>query len=716
MANSKTSLNGYEFGRSPKTQAPFWGGSSDGASIDDTGIYTDKTWSSKKISDELAKKAEASDLANYAKATAVYTKTQTYTKAEVDKLLEGIPAVDAYTKTEVDTLLADKADKSDTYTKSQVNNLIPDVSGLATKTELNSGLAAKADVTSVYTKSQTYTKAEVDELIKGGGTPVDAYTKAETDTLLDAKADVTSVYTKAQTDNLLADKANTSDLANYAKVTAVYTKAQTYTKAEVDDLISGATPAPVDAYTKSETNALLADYAKVTSVYTKSQTYTKAEVDDLIEGATPAPVDAYTKAQTDNLLADKANASDVYTKTQTDNLLADKANAADVYTKTQTDNLLTDKANSSDVYSKSQTYTKTEVNDLISHSGGGGAEIDDTTSADNKVWSSEKTRASLLKSAGLRLHNGVPQTWVALIRDKTAGSSGTTNAMSEAFSADYQYTLPNGKVTVTIMYENGGAGQSYEIDLTDIPWNDVPDPSNDTNYPSNNSRWKTIVASEDIFEICIGGNVQSSTYYYPYIFVRVPKGTYASSISLSTNLRYSKWQKAGSVAVINGYATDPTQPIKTYDITSLVSNSSASAILGSTFPAKLVSWFKRDVATVQKLSKFVIEATRTDLSGTKYYHKSVWNIKSLETILPNSTSQNMQIKRFVAEFVKDNEEKWIYDQPQDYTGTLYKVTETIPSTTGNVTGSKVADTTTKYDTLVFGYAETWNKWEMKLYV
>ena len=562
MANSNTSLNGYEFGRSPKTQAPFWGGSGEGAEIDDTGIYTDKTWSSKKISDELAEKAEASELANYAKATAVYTKSQTYTKAEVDELLEGIPSVDAYTKSEVDTLLADKADKSDTYTKAQVNNLIPDVSGLATKTELNSGLATKANSDNVYSKSQTYTKTEVDNLI----------------------ADIPAVdaYTKTQTDTLLADKANVSDLANYAKATAVYTKSQTYTKAEVDNLIAGA---------------------------------------------------------------------------------------------------------------------------------GGGAEIDDTTSAANKVWSSEKTRAALLKSAGLYLSNGVPQTWAALIRQKTSGSvTSTRNAMTEQFSADYQYSLSGGTVTVTIMYENDEAGQSYTINLTDIPWNDVASADYSTNYPSDNSRWKTIVASDDIFEICIGGNVSgSSGYYYPYIFVRVPKGTYASSISLSANLGNKKWAKAGSVAVINGYVTDSSQPIYTYDITSVVGADSAKTILNNLFHSLLPSAFARSMNEVNKINKVVVELSKTDLNGTVFRRRCIWNIKYIQTYMPHSSDDLSDMYVYV-EYQQSENVKWIYSDVD-----LYKVTESFPSSTGNITGSMVSDTTTDMATVLLGFTDSWDSWVIKCY-
>lgn len=627
MANSKTSLNGYEYGRSPKTTAPFWGESGEGAEIDDTGVYTDKTWSSQKISDELAEKAEASELASYAKVTSVYTKSESYSKAEVDALIDEIPAVDAYTKTETDELLADKADADDVYTKTETDNL----------------LANKAGVNSVYTKGQT-------------------------DRLLTDKANAADVYTKSQTDGLLSDKADVTDLVNYAKVTSVYTKTETYTKAEVDALVQG--------------------------------------------GGTP--VDSYTKAQTDALLDEKANAADVYSKTQTDNLLADKANASSVYTKTQTDNLLADKANSSDVYSKSQTYTKTEVDDLISQSGGGGAEIDDTTSAADKVWSSEKTRASLLKSAGLYLSNGVPQTWVALIRQKTSGSATSTrNAMTEQFSADYQYSLSGGTVTVTIMYENGGAGQSYTINLTDIPWNDVANADYSTNYPSDNSRWKTIVASEDIFEICIGGNVSgSSGYYYPYIFVRVPKGTYASSISLSANLGNNKWTKAGSVAVINGYATDPTVPLFTKDITSMVNDSrSAFSILDSVFYDDIIPTFKRDIDTIMKFNKMVIECTKVDFNGNTIKFKSNWNIKNIKVARPYSSSSNMSFSSFILEYDRYDGNKWVFNYPAGMT----KISYNISGSNANITGSKVDDSTTTLDVVLFGQSDYYDTWTLKFY-
>ena len=51
-----------------------------------------------------------------------------------------------------------------------------------------------------------YTKAEVDALIAGGVTPIDAYTKAETDGLLALKANSADVYTKSECDGKYFNK------------------------------------------------------------------------------------------------------------------------------------------------------------------------------------------------------------------------------------------------------------------------------------------------------------------------------------------------------------------------------------------------------------------------------------------------------------------------------------------------------------------------------
>ena len=403
--------------------------------------------------------------------------------------------------------------------------------------------------------------------------------------------------------------------------------------------------------------------AKATSVYTKSQTYTKSEVD--------------------NLLSDKADSSD----------LANYATATSVYL-------------------KSETYTKAEVDALI-EGGGGGAEIDDTTVAANKVWSSNKTRAELLKTAGLEYTSYI-RTKVSLIRAKASGSnSNTQNAMTEPFSADYQYTLQNGTVTVQIMYADGSAGQSYTINLTDIPWNDVPSAEYTTNYPSDNSRWKTIVATEDIFEICIGGNVSgTSGYYYPYIFVRVPKGTYTASITVTPNLGTKKWAKAGSVAVINGYATDPSVPLFTKDITTMVSNGRpAYSILDSVFYDDIIPTFKRDTASIMKFNKMVIEATKTDFNGNTVSFKSNWFIKNIKVTRPYSSQSNMAFSSFILEYDRYDGTKWVFNYPHG----MSKITYNIPSSNGNITGSKVDDLSSTLDVVLFDQSDYYDTWTLKFY-
>lgn len=134
-----------------------------------------------------------------------------YDKEEVNTLLADkadktdIPDVSGLaTKTEVSEGLATKADKTDTYTKQEVNNLIPDVSGFATKQEVTSGLADKAD------KSDTYTKQEVDNLIPD----VSGFaTKTELSNGLASKVDTSTYSTDMQAvSTALSGKASASDL------------------------------------------------------------------------------------------------------------------------------------------------------------------------------------------------------------------------------------------------------------------------------------------------------------------------------------------------------------------------------------------------------------------------------------------------------------------------------------------------------------------------
>lgn len=151
-----------------------------------------------EVDSKLSLKADSKD---------VYTKSQTYSKTEINNIIDNIETgtggtvdlTNYYKKNEVNNMLATKADNST-------------ISTLATKTELS----LKAN------SSDVYTKREVDELIDsietgtGGTTPVDTYSKSEIDLKLSLKADSANtysrseLYTRRQIDSKLSDKTDVS--------------------------------------------------------------------------------------------------------------------------------------------------------------------------------------------------------------------------------------------------------------------------------------------------------------------------------------------------------------------------------------------------------------------------------------------------------------------------------------------------------------------------
>lgn len=67
------------------------------------------------------------------------------------------------------------------------------------------------------------------------------------------------------------------------------------------------------------------------------------------------------------IIDNKPNTEDTVSPEEFDNALSLKANADAVYTKTETDSLLLDKAGLNEVYLTDETYSKEEVDDLISN-------------------------------------------------------------------------------------------------------------------------------------------------------------------------------------------------------------------------------------------------------------------------------------------------------------------------------------------------------------
>ena len=139
-----------------------------------------------------------------------------------------------------------------------------------------------------------YTKEEVDALIASGGTG----TQIDYNDLLNRPIINGLIQSNLDMKNyLLLKNGTTVYLPTVSDDTVRFDKnaiiPNMYTKTEVDDLISGATPT-IDAYTKEETNNLLALKANSSDVYPKTETYNQQEIIDLIAesggGTVPDPL------------------------------------------------------------------------------------------------------------------------------------------------------------------------------------------------------------------------------------------------------------------------------------------------------------------------------------------------------------------------------------------------------------------------------------------
>ena len=228
----------------------------------------------------------------------------------------------------------------------------------------NAEVAKKANSADVYTKEETYTKDEVDTVIKNA--EVDAYTKSEMDTKLAAKA-------------------NSADLGTLASKSSVTkTELGTELKAEIEGKANTADLG--ELATKSEVAEADLASALATKINGKAEASVVSTLSGTVGGHTTS-INNINKA-----LEGKAEADLVYTKEEANGLLNTKANSTDVYSKTDADDLFNAKANASDVYKKTETYTQSEVNSLLNAK----ADAEDMTSALN--LKATKTEVSALNT------------------------------------------------------------------------------------------------------------------------------------------------------------------------------------------------------------------------------------------------------------------------------------------------------------------------------
>ena len=194
------------------------------------------------------------------------------TEAELTQALAGY-----YDKTEIDTALGGKAaadhnhsgvyaPASHTHAQSDITDLDTALAGKAdtghlhddryyTETEVDTALSGKSDTGHLHDE-RYYTETEMDAALAGKAAASHAhddryYTETEVDTALSGKSNTGHLhddryYTEDETDTLLSGKADSSDIPDVSSfitkavndLTNYYTKSETYTQAEIDNMVS----------------------------------------------------------------------------------------------------------------------------------------------------------------------------------------------------------------------------------------------------------------------------------------------------------------------------------------------------------------------------------------------------------------------------------------------------------------------------------------------
>ena len=363
-------------------------------------------------------------------------------------------------------LKANSADLATVATSGSYNDLtdkpiIPTVPTNVSAFTNDAGYLVAADIVGKADKSDTYTKEEVDykidDIIGGEINLQNYYTKSEIDasqaaqdTAIAAKAPQATTYTKTEVNNLVSPKANSADLATVAtsgsyndlidkpNIPAMQVQSdwnQTGTS-EPDYIKNKPTiptvPTDVSAFTNDAGYLINTD---IEGKADKSDTYTKTEVDDIISqvqaGQGSSLKNYYTKTQIDSqqavqdaAIALKANSADLATVatsgdyedlsnkptiptvptnvsafTNDAGYLTKHQSLDNYYTKFETDNKIDDKI---DAYVEDNIYTSAETNALFQQKINAqhklSSDLVDDTNKTNKFVTTEEKAAWNAKS------------------------------------------------------------------------------------------------------------------------------------------------------------------------------------------------------------------------------------------------------------------------------------------------------------------------------
>lgn len=299
------------------------------------------------VANDIAGKADKTELHSHDNKDILDATTASYTTAEKTKLAGLSNYDDTALAGRVTTVENDKANKSEVYTITQIDNKVTTINNaIDTK-------ATKADTLAGYGITDAYTKTEVDAKIAGtfkfvgevasydelpttGVKAGDVYQVGEKEYAYDGDSwvelgfniDLTAYATKTEVSNTYATKTALSEgLATKANSADVYVKDDVYTKTEADAAFM--TNAEVEAKGYATTTAMntalegKADKGTTLAEYGITNAYTKTEADAAfmnsteVESAITAKGYATTTAM-NTALSSKANSADVYTKTVAD--------------------------------------------------------------------------------------------------------------------------------------------------------------------------------------------------------------------------------------------------------------------------------------------------------------------------------------------------------------------------------------------------------------
>ena len=342
--------------------------------------------------------ASVNNLVNY------YLKSDTYTKAEVQQLIDAVKQFTYVSVAELPTASADTMNKiylvpstnpktknvkdefitiavtdqgTTTYSWEQIGSTTIDLSGYYTSAQTD---AAIANALSAYSTTQQMNSAITSAL----NTALADYSTTTQMNAAIATA-IAAYYTKTEVDALIANFITTSTQS----LVYYYLKSETYSASEVDQLLAAikqftyesvSTLPTASAQTMNKIYLVPSADPKTSNV--KDEYITLSVTDqgqttyywECIGSTSLDLSNYYTKTQTDAAITAALNTAlaSYYTKTEADNAISTAISTAiaNYYTKTQVDGLIANFITKSvndlvNYYLKSETYTKAEVQALI---------------------------------------------------------------------------------------------------------------------------------------------------------------------------------------------------------------------------------------------------------------------------------------------------------------------------------------------------------------